>query len=195
MILSVLAPQTTDTPVWWLFGATVVLAVVTAVLVYVACRALGQLEEVKKDRLVDVFSDFGLRWEGPEMTDALAALDDYTPRTLADFFGKPPITPSRNPWRERRRRIEARRRLVLLRVPTYFEDAATIAKVGGLEGQLFKENFGGVAVDAWRAWCLAVREMQEFDNLAFVEFERLAKEVEAEDKVRLAGATEAADPS
>jgi hypothetical protein len=40
-----------------------------------------------------------------------------------------------------------------------------------------------------------VKKMQEADDLAFVEFERLAREVEAEDTARLAAAKRAADLS
>lgn len=66
-----------------------------------------------------------------------------------------------------------------------------IAKAGGLEAVLFRENFGGVALDEWRQWKPAVKALQKADELAFVEFERLAEEVEAEDAARQPATTTA----
>jgi hypothetical protein len=111
------------------------LPIATTALAIAAIRALGQLrvaveqlDVVRRDRHVEVFSDLGRRWEGPEMTEALALEDDYTGEELAKFFVRAPIAPSANPFREYRRKAEARARIVLLRVPNYFEDAMMIAK-------------------------------------------------------------------
>jgi hypothetical protein len=195
------AAHTTDTPVWWLFAATAALVGVTAVLAAAALTALrqlrvavDQLDEVRRDRHVQVFSDLGRRWEGPEMTEALVRESDYTPTSLAALFARPPIEPSHNPIREHRRALEDRDRVVLLRVPNYFEDAAMIAKAGGLEARLFRDNFGGVAVDEWKLWAPAIKTLQKADPDSYVEFERLATAVEAEDQARLQEPNEAALP-
>jgi hypothetical protein len=70
--------QDTDLAIWVTAFATVGLAVVTAVLATAAWRALGQLriaidqlDEVKRDRHVEVLDEMGRRWEGEEMTQAL----------------------------------------------------------------------------------------------------------------------------
>lgn len=193
-----IAAQTTDTPVWWLFGATAGLACITLALATAAIKALGrlqvavqQLEEVKRDRLVQVFSDLARRWEGAAMTEALAREIEYSPAQLAKLFAERSGEPLSNPLKERRRRQRERERLVLLRVPNYFEDALMIAKAGGLEAVLSRENFGGVALDEWRQWKPAVKALQKADELAFVEFERLAEEVEAEDAARQPATTTA----
>jgi hypothetical protein len=63
-------------------------------------------------------------------------------------------------------------------VPNYFEDAATIARAGNLESSLVSETFGGVAKDEWSLWKAAIKKFQETDPLAYVEFERMAKEAD-----------------
>jgi hypothetical protein len=187
-MVAALVADVTDTPVWFLFGATVALAVVTGGLATAAWLALRQLavavqelEEVKRDRHVQVFSDLGSRWEGREMTEALHIELEYTAEALRALFRRAGGPPSRNPLKERRRLREAKRRVVLLRVPNYFEDAAFIAKAGGLEGKLFSDNFGGVAVDEWKIWGPTIKLLQEEDPSAYEEFERLAKQAEKDE--------------
>jgi hypothetical protein len=130
-----LVADVTDTPVWFLGSATAVLAAATIALAVFTRRALGQLgvaiselEEVQRDREVAVFSDFGRRWEGEEMTEALHIELEYSAEALRRLFTRAGHDPYRNPFKERRRLREAKRRVVLLRVPNYFEDVAFIAK-------------------------------------------------------------------
>lgn len=176
---------------WWLFWATVALALATGILAYAACRALGQLrvalaelDEVRTDRHVQVFADLGRRWESAEMTEALMVEVGYTAEGLARLFSRASERPSTNPIKERRRLRDARRRTILLRVPNYFEDAALIAKVGRLEDDLFHENFSGVVADEWSRWGPTVKLLQEGDPLSYVEFEKLATKARAEDAMR-----------
>jgi hypothetical protein len=187
-MVALVAAEATNTPVWWLFGATAALAGVTGLLALAAWRALDQLklarsqiEDAKRDRHVQVFSDLGKRWESRDMTEALELEWHYQSQTLAALFERAGEGPSRNPLKERRRRRAAQQTVVLLRVPNYFEDAATIADLGGLESRLFVENFGGVAVDEWRLWGPTVKKLQETDPLAYVKFEELAKQEEQTD--------------
>jgi hypothetical protein len=121
---------------------------VTGVLAAAAWRALYQLEEVKRDRHVEVLDAMGRRWESDQMTEALQMEVDHTPESL------------------------------VRRVPNYFEDAATIARAGSLESSLVTETFGGVARDEWSLWRPAIKKLQETDPLAYVEFERMAEEAD-----------------
>jgi hypothetical protein len=178
----------TNTPVWWLFGATAALAAVTTALAAAAVLALRQLglaveelEEVKRDRHVEVFSEFGRRWESREMTEALEIEKDYRPAQLVALFEKANRKPSGNPLRDRPRKQAAKKTVLLLRVPNYFEDAGMIYRAGGLDATLFANNFGGVAVDEWERWGPAVKKLQETDPLSYVEFERMVREAKAVD--------------
>jgi len=51
--------------------------------------------------------------------------------------------------------------IILLRVPNYFEDAATIAKAGSLESTIVTEAFGSVAKDEWALWKPTIKKLQE----------------------------------
>ena len=63
-------------------------------------------------------------------------------------------------------------------MPNYFEDAATIAKTGSLETSLVTEIFGGVAKDEWSLWRPTIKRLQETDERAYTEFERMAEEAD-----------------
>jgi hypothetical protein len=178
-----LLADVTNTPVWWLFGATLGLATVTGCLAIAAFKALGQLsvaveelEEVKRDRHVQVFSEMGRRWDCREMSEALIKEVDYTPKRLVRLMRRAAAPETCNPLASRRKRRAEKAWVVLLRVPNYFEDVGTIAKAGTLEAAVIAEAFGGVAYDEWQLWGSVVKKLQETDPKAFEEFERLAKE-------------------
>lgn len=164
----------------WTFG----LMLATGCLATYAFRALNELEtaveeleESKRDRHVSVFADFGRRWEGAEITEALILSTHHTPESLRDLWaGDSQVVKTRAQELE-----EARQRIILLRIPSYFEDAAIIATVGKLEDTRFRENFGGIAVEAWQQWQPTIDFMQATDPQSFCEFRRLAETVEAED--------------
>jgi hypothetical protein len=188
-VFSTLVAEATDKPVWFLFIATGVLALVTGALAWAAWKALGQLrvglqqlkvavdqlEEIKRDRHVQVFTDMGTRWASQEMTEALQMEVDYTAESLARLFERASRDPSWNPMREYRRKRAEKATVVLLRVPNYFEEAATIARVGTLEGEVVDDCFGGVAKDEWKLWGLTLKSFQEKDKEAWVTFEQMAK--------------------
>jgi hypothetical protein len=170
---------------WITAFATAALVAVTGALAAAAWRALDQLriaidqlEEVKRDRHVEVLDEMGRRWESHEMTEALQMEVDYTPQSLVQLFEHAARPPSRNPVRERGRRRARKETIILLRVPNYFEDAATIARAGSLESSLITRTFGGVAKDEWSLWKQAIKTLQQSDPLAYVEFERMAEEAD-----------------
>jgi hypothetical protein len=172
-----------DFAAWLTALASVGLVVATAVLAAAAWRALDQLriaidqlEEVKRDRHVQVLDEMGRRWEGEEMTQALRMAVDYTPEGLVRLFERAARPRSANPIRERRTRRARKDTIILLRVPNYFEDAATIARAGSLEGTIITEAFGSVAKDEWRLWKPTIKKLQENDEGAYAEFERMAEE-------------------
>jgi hypothetical protein len=170
---------------WLTALATLALVVVTAVLAAAAWRALDQLriaidqlEEVKRDRHVEVLDEMGRRWEGEEMTQALQMAVDYTPEGLVRLFERAARPRSGNPMRDRRTRRACKAIIILLRVRNYFEDAATIAKAGSLESTIITEAFGSVAKDEWALWKPTIKKLQENDEGAYAEFERMAEEAD-----------------
>ena|SRR5260221_9929522 len=172
--------QTTDTPVWWLFVATAVLASATVTIAVGAFFALRQLKEVRQDRHVRAFLEIGNRWQSAEMTEALQMSDDYTADELAEVFARHYGARDKgnlDPRPESDRKREAKDVRVLLRVPNYFEDSAMIARVGALEHDAVDDYLGGLAAGEWKKWGTAVKKMQSDDGYAwsYEEFEGLAK--------------------
>jgi hypothetical protein len=173
--------------------ATLALVVATGVLAVAAIKGLGQLrvavqqlDEVRADRNVLIFSDFGLRWEGEPMTEALVLAQKFSGEELAALFKRGADgTRLTNPFKERRRQREERERVILLRIPSYFEDVAIVAQAGSLNDDIrFTDNFGGLASELWPKWRLTVKQFQEVDPTYYSEFEQLASSVEAEEQAR-----------
>jgi hypothetical protein len=165
-----------DRPAWILAGGTIALAIATAVLAGAAIRALIQLDEVKRDRHVQVFSEMGLRWSSAEMTESLQLEYRHTPETLLELFEIAGFDYEPRNALQRRRQLRAQQeKVVLLRVPNYFEEAATIAEVGGLDSALSDDYFGGVAKDEWELWRPTIKKLQQTDPEAFGQFERMAE--------------------
>jgi hypothetical protein len=170
---------------WALVAATLLLFVATAVLAYAAFKALGALKAATQDRHVEFFAEMGRRWQSNEMVDALQIQKTYTPEELNGLFERDRESRLAHPVAEARRQREIRERILLLRVPNYFEDAVIAFRAGGLDQNLFEENFGGVAVEMWKAWGLAVIGMQErIDELTYSEFASFALKISAQDEKR-----------
>lgn len=175
-MIALVVAHTTDGPVWVLAAATITLAIATAVLAGAAIRALMQLDEVKRDRHVEVFSEMGLRWSSSEMTEALQLEYRYDPDSLLNLFEVAGFDFHPRNALERRRQLRAQQeKVILLRVPNYFEEAATIAEVGGLDAALIDDYFGGIAKDEWELWRPTVEKLQESDREAFIKFQRMAE--------------------
>jgi hypothetical protein len=96
-----------DFALWLTALATLALIAATALLAAAAWRALAQLrvaldqlEEVKRDRHVQVLAEMGRRWEGDEMTQALQMSVDDTPDDLVRLFERAARPRSGNPIRD-----------------------------------------------------------------------------------------------
>ena len=151
--------------------------------------------------MVGVFADLATRWQSNEMVKALQLEQNYTPAELADLFARRGEPRRDDPSEEKRRRQEVRARVILLRVPNYFEDALEIARVGGLDRDRFNYYMSGVAIREWDLWEPAVRALQKLDgDLTYELFEVYARQMIVEDAARrkssrVSEAPEAADPS
>jgi hypothetical protein len=55
---------------------------------------------------------------------------------------------------------------------------ATIAKAGSLESSVITDAFGSVAKDEWALWKPTIKKLQENDEGAYAEFERMAEEAD-----------------
>jgi hypothetical protein len=153
-----------DWATWLTVAATWIVAVAAMI-------ALKQLGEARVDRHAMIMIEMGRRWEGAEMTEALKNSRHYTPEGLADLVVAARTGEMGDPMR-----AEAEKKLlVLMRIVNYFEDAALIGKVSGMEADLIDEYFGGVAIDEWSTWRLAIEKIQEKDKTAYEGFQKMAE--------------------
>jgi len=164
------AAHTSDTPVWWLVGATFALVAVTAGLAYAALRALGQLklaveqlDEVRRDRHVQVLSDFGRRWDEPHLWEAREKQFGIASDRLRDLVGV---------WFARRDR-SASDVPILLRVPNFFEDLSIMVEAGKLEVKYVALSMGSLALGMWDYWQPAIEKMRETAPTSYTQFEKL----------------------
>ncbi len=157
-------------------------AIASVVVAVAAMAALRQLAEARSDRHVAVLLELGRRWEEPPMTEALTLSRIYGREGLRRLFtGDMPTSPFKNPLKERQRQRVIKHRLLLLHVPNYYEDSAMVAQEGLLKEDSFVENFGGVAIDDWELWDLAIAEMRTRTARAYDEFEALARKAQERD--------------
>lgn len=178
--MELLVAKTTDTPVWWLFGATVALAVATGVLgtatVFLAVfarRALAQLAEIKKDRHVQVMTEFGRRWNSEMMVEALILECHYSPDELVELVRTARQVPAQAADREEGR-LEAQSKLrVLLRILDFFEDLAFMSRFASLDTNSLA-TFKGLIVDEWQTWRGAIHELRSSgDDFSYTQFQKL----------------------
>jgi len=160
----------TDTPVWFLFAATVALAIVTGTLAGAAIYALKQLGEVRRDRDVQVLADLGRRWDEDQLRAAREAAAHYDKDEFASeadkLFHTPPDTSAQKEF------------IVLLRIPNFFEDLAIITESGDMDLALVGRGFKGLILDEWHFWKPTIDRFRQNDPYAYSQFERLARDME-----------------
>jgi hypothetical protein len=175
-----LAAHTTDTPVWWLFGATAALALVTGALATAGWKALDQLKEARKDRHVHVVAEFGRRWNSEMMLRALGLEAEYEPQDLADLvrFVRSADTDG-GFWHQKRLTAARRKLMLLLRIPDFFEDLAFMANFASLEDESLAA-FKGLAIGEWDIWKPAILALRDTgDEFSYKQFEGLVERMDA----------------
>jgi hypothetical protein len=134
--------------------------------------AVAQLEEVKKDRHVQAFFDFGVRWDSEAMSETLQRVTNHSPAQVAGLVVRSQ-SESKNPIKKHLRRRANEELAVLLREPNYFEDLAIIAQTGSLDLRLVSRDFKGVGLIAWNYWEAAIAELRKADEYSYSQFEWL----------------------
>jgi hypothetical protein len=138
------ASSTTDKPVWFLFGATAVLALATVGLVAAAIKALGQVAEIKTDRHLQFISEYGRRWDGETLREARDKQAQMPNSDLANFVAL---------WLDLRQPVSSPVPL-LLRIPNFFEDLGITADAGKIDIAVVVRSFGLIIEDVWFYWGL-----------------------------------------
>jgi Domain of unknown function (DUF4760) len=124
-----------------------------------------QIKETRRDRHIQVLSDFGRRWDEADLREA---------RQLRTKYGSSKdVAALVEPWLNRE---EAGADLAqLLVIPNYFEDLALMVECGKLRPQLVAKAMRSVTLDEWDFWEPAITRIRVKDDSAYTEFEALAK--------------------
>jgi hypothetical protein len=161
---------TTNDPTW-ADKVSAVASAVGAVGIIVAAvgawLAFNQIKETRRDRDIQVLSDFGRRWDEERLTEARTKLLSYTSSDLAAEVEKW-FTPPREPTSEVP---------ILLRVPSFFEDLAIMVECGRLELKFVSKSFRGIAIREWEYWSDAIDKMRQYEPSSYVEFEKMVRQL------------------
>jgi hypothetical protein len=135
--------------------------------------ALGQLDETRRDRHVQVIADLGRRWDGPELAAARRKQLEYLSvplsRKVEQWLGHPDT--------------DSEAMLLLLRVPNFFEDLAVMVESGSLDLRLVGKVFKSIAVMHWRYWEPSIRVIRDRHGpRAYAQFETLVRQLEKLDR-------------
>lgn len=133
-----------------------------------AWLAFGQVKEVRRDRHIQVLSEFTTRWDSEDVVSAREEQLKYDKSTVATELKK---------WVDKSETPTADVAL-LLRVPNFFEDMAIMVECGSLELEYVKRAWGQATLRMWAYWKPAVQELRGYSSTAYTEFEKLAQKLE-----------------
>jgi len=138
-----------------------------------------QLDEIKRDRHVQVISDFGLRWDSEGLSEARRRQRRYDNVELCEKISTRRGPRPRNPLKLRawRRATNAAEVQLLLRVPNYFEDIGLMVDCGALDIELVGKAVGDLAISEWGRWELAITEMRSNSPRAYSKFGKLVEQL------------------
>jgi hypothetical protein len=145
-------------PLWITALATLGLAVG----VVFAARALA---ENRRDRHIQILSDFGRRWDTANLLEAREEQAQIHSAALVTLVDR---------WLTRAATTEEGKQVrTLLRIPNFFEDLAIMADLGDLDMAFVAKAFKPSTDREWAYWEQAILRMQETDRSSYRQFKQL----------------------
>ncbi|HEX3254630.1 MAG TPA: DUF4760 domain-containing protein [Gaiellaceae bacterium] len=145
---------------------TAAAAVAGAIAAYLA---LGQLEETRRDRHVQVIADLGRRWDDAQLAAA---------RKKQLAYASVPLSAKVEQWL-RHPDTDSEAMLLLLRVPNFFEDLAVMVESGSLDLRLVSKAFKSPALRQWQYWEPSIRVIRDHEDPdSYAQFENLVRQLE-----------------
>jgi hypothetical protein len=146
---------------------TAAAAVAGAIAAYLA---LGQLEETRRDRHVQVIADLGRRWDDAQLAAARKKQLEYL---------SVPLSWKVEQWLAHPDTDSEAMLLLLLRAPNFFEDLAVMVESGSLDLRLVGNVFKGLALSQWLYWEPSIRIIRDYrEPEAYTQFEALVRQLE-----------------
>ena len=128
--------------------------------------AYNQLKETRRDRHIQVISEFGRRWDSRRVQSARRIQRVYPgedlQREVAAWINDPATKPDVD---------------VLLRLPNFFEDLAIISRCGKLDIELITMAMGSIIIHQWEYWNPSIQTMRQTAPHDYEQFEGLVKDV------------------
>ena len=148
--------------------------------------ALGQLDETRRDRHVQVIADLGRRWDDAQLAAARRKQLEYLSVPLSRKVEQWLADPD----------TDSETMLLLLRVPNFFEDLAVMVESGSLDLRLVSKVFRTIAFRQWQYWEPSIRIIRDRHGPgAYAQFEALVRQLEKLDlEVRSTRGTIRASP-
>jgi Domain of unknown function (DUF4760) len=145
--------------------ATAAAAVAGAIAAYLA---LGQLDETRRDRHVQVIADLGRRWDDAQLAAARKKQLEYA---------SVPLSAKVERWL-RYPDTDSEAMLLLLRVPNFFEDLAVMVESGSLDLHLVSKAFKSPTLAQWQYWEPSIRVIRDHEDPdSYAQFENLVRQL------------------
>ena len=144
----------------WLTG------VATAVLAAGVLLAWSQLKDSRRDRHIQILSDFGRRWDSERLVEARTKQATRDSQELADEVGR---------WLKKA--TDAPEVRTLLRVPNFFEDLAIMVDLGELKIKFVAKAFKATAEREWAYWKDAIAAMRTDSPESYKQFQALVEKL------------------
>lgn len=128
-----------------------------------------QLRETRRDRHIQVITEFAGRWDDERLLEARELIQDYSATELAEL-ARAWLAPPREKATEHFPKLQ--------RIPNFFEDLAILVDCGNLELIWVAKSFHGLALREWAYWQPAIEVMREYEPETYVEFETLVRKLE-----------------
>lgn len=174
-------PFDSDGPNW----ADAFMVLLTAALVIAGIKALSAVEEARSARNGQYMTELSRRWDEPLNRDVRQRVQWYADKGLDNFDHTAEAAP---PERFKEAVLELRKRndrdyRMLLTDPSYLEDIAIMVYFGQMDFDLVNESLGYHVPYRWSLWKPTIDALRVMDEAPtrFECFERLAKEISAED--------------
>jgi len=159
----------TDRPVWWLFGATVALAVA-------AWLALAGLLDARETRMITLVSELSRRWDDSLILQALTLAREYGTSglvALVEALWSPDVKDQETRDLDEWYKVST--------YPNLLEAIGAYLAEGVISEDIVYRLWGANVIDAWNLWEEPVRALRDHTNTpeVLVHFEDLAGKMHA----------------
>jgi hypothetical protein len=182
-----------DWAAWITAGATVFIAIGTAVLAGGVLVALWGLGDARKTRYGQLITDLSSRWDSPNMIESIMGYSAHGPDGVVNLIERlypPPGGPAIT-------RQDLSLYYILGRWPSLIEAIGVLHAQGAISSEVVYAMWGPGIVSAWSLWEEPVKRLRELEGYpgSFFYFEKLAGLMRIEYEKEMKNVSEAGAPA